>query len=315
MDRHVIVGAGAVGRHTARHLIEAGHEVRMITRSGAGPELTGLERVAADATDHDTLTRLTDGAAALYNCANPGDYSTWATTWPPLAASLLAAAEATGAVLVTMSNLYGYGPVDGPMTESLPLAATGTKGRIRARMWNDALAAHEAGRVRVTEARASDFWGPEGGNDHLGARFMPKLLAGKRLSHIASPDVPHSWTYLPDVGRTLATIGTDERAWGKAWHVPTLEPRTYRQMAELLATEAGVPTPKIGTVPHWVLRMSGVFVPMIRELEEVRYQFTRPFVLDSTAATETFGLEPTPLDEALAATVAWWRLNTPKGGA
>lgn len=309
MDRHVIVGAGAVGTHTARHLVAAGHEVRIVTRSGAGPDEPGIERIAADASDLDTLTRLTDGAAALYNCANPGDYSTWATVWPPLAASLLTTAEATGAVLVTMSNLYGYGPVDGPMTESTPLAATGSKGRIRARMWADALAAHEAGRARVTEARASDFWGPEGGNDHLGARFMPKLLAGRRLTHIASPDVPHSWTYLPDVGRTLATLGTDERAWGRAWHVPTLEPQTYRRMAELLAAEAGAPAPKISTIPHWLQRGLGVAVPLLRELEEVRHQFTHPFVLDSTAATDTFGLEPTPLDEALAATVAWWRAN------
>jgi nucleoside-diphosphate-sugar epimerase len=309
MDRHVIVGAGAVGRHTANHLIAAGHEVRMVTRSGGGPDLVGLERVAADASDPAALTRLTDGAAALYNCANPGDYTTWATVWPPLAASLLATAEATGAVLVTMSNLYGYGPVDGPMTEATPLAATGKKGRIRAQMWTDALAAHEAGRARVTEARASDFWGPEGGNDHLGRRFMPKLLAGKRLTHIASPDVPHSWTYLPDVGRTLATLGTDERAWGKAWHVPTLPPQSYRRMAELLAAEAGAPAPKISTLPRWLQRGLGVAVPLLRELEEVHHQFAEPFVLDSSATTETFGVEPTPLDEALAETVTWWRAN------
>jgi nucleoside-diphosphate-sugar epimerase len=307
MDRHVIVGAGAVGRHTARHLAAAGHEVRMITRSGGGPEIVGLERVAGDASDPASLARLAEGAAAIYNCANPGSYTTWATVWPPLAASLLATAEATGAVLVTMSNLYGYGPVDGPMTESTPLAATGTKGRLRAEMWRDALAAHEAGRVRVTEARASDFWGPEGGNDHLGQRFMPKLLAGKRLSHIASPDVPHSWTYLPDVGRTLATLGTDERAWGRAWHVPTNPPQTYRQMAELIATEAGLGTPKVSAIPHSLQRGLGLVMPLMRELEEVRHQFTDPFVLDSTAAQATFGIEPTPMAEALTETVAWWR--------
>ena len=80
-------------------------------------------------------------------------------------------------------------------------------------------------------------------------------------------------------------------------------------MAELLAAEAGAPAPKISTIPHWLQRGLGVAVPLLRELEEVRHQFTRPFVLDSTAATDTFGLEPTPLDEALAATVAWWRAN------
>jgi nucleoside-diphosphate-sugar epimerase len=306
MDRHVIIGAGAVGRHTARHLVAAGHEVRIVTRSGAGPSEPGVERVAADASDPDALERLVDGAAALYNCANPSGYHQWARDWPPLAASLLSTAEATGAVLVTMSNLYGYGRVDGPMTEDLPLAATGTKGRIRAQMWTDALAAHEAGRVRVTEARASDFFGPEGGNDHLGRRFMPRVLAGKRLTHIASPDVPHAWTYLPDVGRTLATLGTDERAWGKAWHVPTNPPRTYRQMAEDIAAAAGAPGPKISALPHWLQRGLGVAVATVRELEETHHQFTRPWVVDSSAVRDVFGLEPTPMDAAIAETAAWW---------
>lgn len=307
-SKYVVAGAGQVGHHLAERLAAQGHEVVVVTRSGAGPRTPGVRRVAADAADAERLTELARGAAALFNCVNP-PYWRWPVDWPPMAASFLAAAERTGAVLVILGNLYGYGPVDGPITEESPLAATDTKGRVRARMWADALAAHEAGRARVTEARASDFWGPEGGNDHLGARFMPKLLAGRRLTHIASPDVPHSWTYLPDVGRTLATLGTDERAWGRAWHVPTLEPQTYRRMAELLAAEAGAPAPKISTIPHWLQRGLGVAVPLLRELEEVRHQFTRPFVLDSTAATDTFGLEPTPLDEALAATVAWWRAN------
>jgi nucleoside-diphosphate-sugar epimerase len=309
MDRHVVIGAGAVGTHTARHLVEAGHEVRMVTRSGSGPEVTGLERVAGDASDRDTLRRLTEGATAIYNCANPGSYTAWAQVWPPLAAAILHAAEANDAVLVTMSNLYGYGHVDGPMTESTPIASTGTKGQLRAQMWRDALAAHEAGRVRVTEARASDFWGPEGGNDHLGKRFMPKLLAGKRLTHIASPDVPHSWTYLPDVGRTLATLGTDERAWGRAWHMPTNPPKTYREMAELLAAEAGVSSPKVSEIPHWLQRGIGVAMPLMGELEEVRHQFTEPFILDSSAAGDVFGLLPTPMDAALTETVEWWRDN------
>src|SRR5262245_25855056 len=138
------------------HLLEAGHQVTVVTRTGTGPE--GTRRVAADAADRDRLTELARGAQALYNCANPR-YHRWPTDWPPVAAAMLAAAESTGAGLVTMSNLYGYGPVDGPMTEDLPLAATTVKGGVRARMWHEAMQACEKGRVRVTEARASDFVG------------------------------------------------------------------------------------------------------------------------------------------------------------
>lgn len=309
MDRHVIVGAGAVGTLTAHRLVELGHEVRIVTRSGSGPDHAGIERIAADASDADALARVTDGAAALYNCANPGSYSTWAEVWPPLAASILSAAERTGAVLATTSNLYGYAPGSSPMTESTPLDSPTKKGRIRACMWADALAAHEAGRARVTEARASDYVGPHGGNDHLGGRFMPKVLAGKRLMHIASPDVPHSWTYLPDVATALVTVATDERAWGRAWHVPTNPPRTYRQMAEQVAAIAGAPAPRISTYPRALMRAMALAMADIRELEEVRYQFTDPFVLDSSLTEATFGLSPTPMDEALTTTVEWWRRN------
>ena len=309
MDRHVIVGAGAVGTLTALRLIEQGHEVRMITRSGSGPDQAGIERVATDASDPGALGRLTEGAAVLYNCANPPGYSKWATVWPPLAASILAAAESSGAVLVTTGNLYGYAPGAGVMTESTPLNSPTRKGQIRNRMWADALASHEAGRARVTEARGSDYFGPRGGNDHLGKRFMPKLLAGKKLSHIADPDVPHSWTYLPDVAETLVTLGGDERAWGRAWHVPTNDPRTYRQMAEQTAEIAGLPAPKVGAMPWSLIRPLGLVAPDLKELDEVRYQFTDPFVVDSSAVTATFGIEPTPMDEALATTVDWWRTN------
>lgn len=307
MARHVIVGAGPVGSATATALAEAGNEVRVVTRTGGGPRLPGVERVAANAADRAVLTGLARDADAIYNCANP-PYHRWARDWPPLADSLLRSAEDTGAVLVTMGNLYGYGPVDHPMTEGDPLAATSRKGRIRVAMWEQALAAHQTGRVRVTEARASDYFGPEvTAQGHIGSRFIPPLLAGKRTSVIGDPDVPHSWTYVPDIARALVVLGSDERAWGRAWHVPTNPPATMRWMAVRISAMAGAPSPRIATIPHPMLRALGLVSPIVRELEEVRYQFVRPFVLDSSAFTTTFGLAATPLDHALRATVEWWR--------
>ncbi|MCY7342473.1 MAG: NAD-dependent epimerase/dehydratase family protein [Pseudonocardia sp.] len=309
MAQHVIVGAGTIGGGVARRLVEDGHTVRMVTRSGSGPDLSGVERVAADAADADRLTDLSRGAAVIYNCANP-PYHRWTTDWPPIAAALLAAAESSGAVLVTMSNLYGYGPVDSPMTENTPLrSAPGTKGAVRNRMWLDALAAHDAGRIRVTEARASDFYGPGiRGTGHLGDQFVPRLLAGRK-PRIAQgdPDAPHSWTNVGDVARTLIRLGGDERAWGRAWHVPTDRALSVRQVATQMAKVAGVRDPGVQVLPRLAIRLGGLAVPFLRELPEVRYQFAAPFVMDSSAAQTTFDLPFTPFEQGLTETVGWWR--------
>lgn len=295
MGLHVIVGAGPVGTATAEHLVRRGHHVRVVTRSGSGPALA--ERVAADATSMQRLAELAAGADALYNCANPS-YHRWPALWPPLHAAILGAAERSGAVLVIASNLYGYGPVTGPIHEGLPLAATVEKLRVRADMWRSALAAHEAGRVRATEARASDYLGP-GANSVFTAVVVPKVRAGRAALVPASVDQPHSFTYTGDVGATLAALGTDPRAWGRAWHVPTPPPLTIREVARRYAALAGAPQPRLSVASGAALWLAGLVNAEAREFAKVRYQFERPWVLDSSAAQETFGLAPTSTDDAL----------------
>ena len=304
---HVIVGAGAVGSGTALRLAEADHDVRVVTRSGTGPDHPRIERVAADASDGPRLALLTKDAHALYNCANPL-YNRWATEWPPLAAALLEAAETTGARLITMSNLYGFARGEMPMRATTSLVPFTRKGTIRAAMWDDARRAHDDGRIRATEVRASDYVGPGlGETSHLGDRVVPRLLAGKRVSLLGAPDVIHSWTYIGDVCATLATVGTDDRALGRAWHVPTLPAITASAMISALCEVAGVPMVAVGRIPRPALRVGGVVSPVVRELWELRYQFDEPFVLDATDTTTTFGISPTPLANQLAATIASYR--------
>lgn len=296
---HVVIGAGPIGATVATTLAGMGHRVRVVTRSGSGPRHPQIERIGADAADAGRLARLCTGAAAVYNCANPA-YHRWATDWPPVADALLRAAERTGAVLVTTSNLYGYGPVDAAMTEATPLAATGTKGRVRARMWLDALAAHEAGRIRATEVRGSDYLGP-GSQSQLGDRVVPRLLAGRPASILGDPEVIHTWTYTGDMARMLVTAGTDERAWGRAWHCPSPPARSARDVVAQLCELAGVPQVDVRRMSPLLIRAASPFIPLLRELPEVMHQHTRPWVMDSSAAQQTFGLQPTPWPHLLLA--------------
>ncbi|MFG3052505.1 NAD-dependent epimerase/dehydratase family protein [Kitasatospora sp. NPDC048239] len=306
MSLNVVVGFGPAGAATARLLAEQGHAVRVVTRSGRSPE-PGIEHIAADATRSGALAEAAQGAAAIYNCAAP-PYHRWAAEWPALASAVGAAAEATGAVLVMLGNLYGYGPAAGPLTEDLPLAATGPKGRVRAAVWEQARSLHEQGRIRAVEVRASDFFGPgvtDGG--YLAGRVVPRLLRGKPVSTLGDPDAPHSWSYLPDVARALVEVAGEERAWGRAWHVPTEPARSVREMVDLLAAESGTGPVAVRRLSPAVLGVAALFSPLIRELKEVRYQFDRPFVVDSSAYRAAFALRATPVEEQVKATVDWWR--------
>lgn len=306
MSKHVIVGAGAVGRGVATELAAAGHEVVIVSRSGRAPEVGGVRAVAADATDAAAMKEVARGATTIYNCANPPHYHRWVTEWPPLASAILGAAVAHGTDLVIMGNLYGYGsPITGPITPETPLAATGTNGRVRVAMWEAALAEHRAGRIRVTEARASDFIGPDSGAQaHLGDRVIPRVLAGKKVTVFGALDAPHSWTFVPDVSRTLAVLGTDDRSWGRPWHVPTNPALSQRAAIASVAAAAGVPMPKVTAYSRATVTALGAVVPLVRALKEVLPQFEHPWVIDASETTATFGLEPTPWDECVRTTLA-----------
>lgn len=296
MNTHLVIGAGPVGTRVALLLAEAGHPVRVVTRSGSGPEHPLVERVAADAADAPRMRSLASGAAAIYNCANPA-YTRWDTAWPPIASALLEAAAASGSVLATVSNLYGYGLVTGPMGAHTPLAPTDHKGRVRARMWTDALAAHQTGRVRVVEVRASDY-ADAGVNSHL-ARNAPAVLAGKTAWVMGAADQEHTWTTTQDTARLLVAAAADNSAHGQPWLVPSAPPRTPREALVDVAAAAGSRPPKIRVLGPRALRTVGLVVPFMKELAGTAYQFTAPFVVDDSATRAHFGWEPQAWDETV----------------
>jgi nucleoside-diphosphate-sugar epimerase len=306
MQHHLVIGSGPVGSGIASRLADQGASVTVLTRSGTGPSHPSITLVKADAADAAALTHHANGAVTIFNCANP-PYHRWGTDWPPMHQAIMTAAERTGAVVVMMDNLYGFGvgrPM--PMRPTDPLLATGEKGAMRARMATELLAAHAAGRLRATLARASDFYGPGVRDSAFGERVVPRVLAGKKVSVLGRADIPHSVTYMPDVVTTMVTIATDDRAWGHAWHVPSAPAVSQRETVQAFATAAGT-TVRVGTVPHLALTVGGLFNPLLRSLKEVWYQFDQPWIIDAGLTEATLGLSATPLAEGAAASVAWWR--------
>ena len=303
---HVVFGTGQVGLALAGRLAGLGIEVRAVSRRRPVALADGVDWRAADATDLDAAADAAKGASAVYQCLN-APYTRWPDLFPPLQRGALAAAERAGALLVTLENVYAYGPTGGkPMTEDLPLAATTSKGQTRAAMTTELLTAAAAGRVRIAIGRASDFFGAGATESTLGERVFGNAVAGKRADFIGNPDLPHTYSYVPDIAAGLATLGTDARAAGGVWHLPGPPTVTTRALLDLVAREIGHPV-GIRSVPKLALRLLGLVNPMLRELPEMAYEFDEPFVLDTSKYQTAFGAAGTPLADAIAATLAWYR--------
>jgi nucleoside-diphosphate-sugar epimerase len=180
------------------------------------------------------------------------------------------------------------------MTEGLPDAATGVKGRVRARMWADALAAHRSGRIRAVEVRGSDYLGYGVGQGGHIPRLVPRALRGKGVRVFGSPDQPHSWTDVADMARALTAAARSEQAWGRVWHAPSNPPRTQREAITDICRSAGTEPGPIRAYGGATLRAGSWVSATLRELEETRYQFDRPFLLDSSLIERELGIAPTP---------------------
>lgn len=310
-ELHVVFGgAGGAGGAIVRELVSQRKHVRSVTRSGRGDYPDGVESFAADAANPEQARAACAGASVVYHAVNV-PYPAWPTALPPAMDGLIAAAGAVDATLVYVDNLYAYGPVADPMTEDLPMAATTKKGSLRARLAATLLTAHDAGRVRAVIGRGSDYFGPGVVNSVAGDRLFPAILQGKNAMWVGSLDQPHSLTFIDDYARVLVTLGQREEAWGQVWHAPPAEPLTGRQFLTLACKEAGQPV-RVGAYPSFVIRLTGLFDPMLRELNELAYEFEQPFILDGTKFQQAFGFVPTPHREALRATLDWYAAAYPR---
>src|SRR3954466_9538773 len=241
--RHVVFGTGAIGLAILDALHRRGETVRLVNRSGHARVPDNVDVIGGNARDPAFTTAAARSARVVYQTLNP-PYTEWTARFPALQAGVLAAAEATGARLVSMENVYMYGrPAGRPLTEDRAYDAHTTKGQLRGRMARDLLAAHDAGRAEVAIGRASDYFGPRGGaQSNLGDRLFPAALAGKTANVLGDPDQPHTYTYIPDIGEGLAVLGEHPDAPGQVWHLPNdPDTRTTRQLVDIVYRLAGYP--------------------------------------------------------------------------
>ena len=302
---HVVLGSGVVGSRLASRLGGAGNRVLLISRTESGPAIPNVEKIKVDASSFSSLISAAPKANFIYNCINP-PYNKWDKEWPRINKAVIDYAISTQAVLVTCSNLYGYGPYKGILTEELPLNATWKNGRVRADMWLEVKSYNDAGKLRATEVRASDYICASD-QSRMGNRVVPRLMQGKSVRLLGSLDKLHTWTDPDDVARLMMVVAKEEVAWGRPWHVPSDGPMTQRQVVRDIALELKIKNPKVSSVPTLIEKVLGIFNPIMRELSHTAYQFNEPFVMSDEKARKTFGLKPKPWNLVIRDLVAQYK--------
>jgi nucleoside-diphosphate-sugar epimerase len=296
-ELHVVVGGtGAIGGAVVEELVRRGHRVRSIGRRDF------------DVIDRRQAIDAIAGASVVYQCAAP-EYTRWVDEFPTLQANVADAAQEAGARLIVIENLYMYGPTDGPMTESTPMAATGRKGSLRARLSRELLERHAAGRLRVVIGRASDYYGPRAVNSAVGEQFFAAIARGKAPRWLGRLDQPHALSFLPDIAAGLVTLGEHPEADGQAWHLPVSSALTGAEWSERTAAIVGRSV-RPSRVTRPMLIGLGVFMPLLRELRETLYQWERPWVVDDSKFRSAFGVAATDVDDGIRRTLAWFEAQS-----
>jgi nucleoside-diphosphate-sugar epimerase len=305
-ELHVVFGAGQVGRPLARLLTLAGKRVRVAKRSSATVP-AGSEMVLGDAADRSFCVEAARGATTVYHCMNPPyDGRIWAELIPRYMDNLIAASAKAGARLVALDNLYMLGRPRGRLlNEDTPMDPCSRKGEIRARAAAQLFDAHRRGDVLATSGRASDFYGPGGTQTGLGDFFWPRVLAGKTAYSPYPLNAIHTYHYIPDVARGLMTLGrADEDVFGRSWMLPCAPAGTLRDIVARLAGSSRREL-KVAQLPRWIVKAVAVVMPLMRELDEMLYQWEEPFVVDDRRFRERFQKMPEDVDPAAAVTVEW----------
>jgi nucleoside-diphosphate-sugar epimerase len=299
----VIFGYGPVGRATAERLVAQGLSVRVAQRSRPVDLLTGASFQTCNVLDAAAARRAVEGAGQIVVAIGfPYLSDIWRRVWPRAMENLISACEANGARMVFVDNLYMYGPQRDPLREDMLLTDYGVKPTVRAEITRLWMTACKVGRVRAAALRAPDFYGPGVSQSHLGELAFGAIAKGKRAFLIAPPDMPHDFAYVPDIARAVVTLlDAPDDAFGQSWHVPCAPIKTPREILELGARALGVKL-RINALPLWLLPAIGLVSPLMREINEMRFQWDRPYRVDTRKFENQFWSDATPFEVGAPAT-------------
>jgi len=205
--------------------------------------------------------------------------------------------------IVLVGTVYPYGMPKTPIVaESHPREPHTFKGRMRKEQEEILMTAHEEGKIQATVLRLPDFYGPNVSASFLHSVFQAASRGGT-ADMVGPIDVPHEFVYIPDVGPVILELESKPEAYGRWWNLAGAGPITQREIANTAFAMTGR-TPKLRVAGKTMLRVLGLFVPLMRELVEMHYLMTTPVLMDDTALRGLLGdIHKTPYKDGIRATL------------
>lgn len=303
-DVHVVLGTGPLGLAVIDELVSQGKKVVAVNRSGKASLPEDVPCLKGDFVDAKQSQDLLKNATVAYNCIGL-PYQEWEDKLPRIMDNIITAAAENNTKIIYADNLYAYGPQNGPFHEQMSYNPVGIKTKVRADVATKLMEASQIGMIKATIGRGSDFYGPRALNAMLGERVFQHLLDGKPVELIGNPDTLHSHIYVKDFARGLVILADEEKAVGEVWHIPHAKPTSTRQLVEQIASSLSK-VPKYRIANKLIVSIMGMFNPVMGDFKEIIYQNINNFTVDSSKFTTQFTFEPTPHEQAIKETSAWY---------
>lgn len=296
MSLTTILGAGGpISNELVKILAAQDAPLRLVSRNPR-PAMPGTETLAADLSDPEQALRAVAGSTVV--CLLIGlkyDTRVWRESWPRIMANSIEAAKRAGAKLLFFDNVYMYGRVNGPMTERTPYNPASKKGEIRTQIATTLMDEVRRGHLTAMIARAADFYGPaDAQHGFPNILVFDPFTKGSKAQWLINDEVPHSLTFTPDAARGVAMLIERDSAWNQIWHLPTYAPAPTGKAFIHMAAKAFLVEPKYRILSRTMIRIGGWLNPMVRELNEMLYQYDSPYVFDSSKFAREFGFAGTP---------------------
>jgi nucleoside-diphosphate-sugar epimerase len=297
---HTIFGAGGpVANALTRQLISHHQNIRLVSRRPSTFSGKNIAWVKADLLDYNQVLEAAKGSSVIYLCAGlVYDKNIWQQQWPVIMQNMINVAKETQARLIFFDNVYMYGPVNGPMTETTPYNPVSIKGEVRAKIATHLMDEVKTGNIQATILRGADFYGAESLNSFYDMMVLDKFSKKQRAQWLGNANTKHTFTYVPDAGKAMYLLGQHAEGDNQVWHAPSAPALTGKEFINMAAQVFNV-APSYSTVNKFMLQMAGLFNKVIKGTVEMYYQYDHDYVFNSTKFEHAFNVKPTSYQEGV----------------